>query len=94
MKKYGGEFKKMFDIRYAKSVKKDLNKIDKKHLESIKKSIEVLKKFPDISNIKKLSAHPLADYRLKTGDYRVLFDVCWDEQIIFVLKIGHRKEVY
>jgi mRNA-degrading endonuclease RelE of RelBE toxin-antitoxin system len=28
MKKYGGEFKKMFDIRYAKSVKKDLNKID------------------------------------------------------------------
>ena len=84
----------MFEIKYAKSVKKDLSKIDRKHLEKIKNEIESLTKFPDVSNIKKLSAHPLADYRLRVGDYRVLFDVCRDEKVIFVLKIGHRKEVY
>ncbi len=84
----------MFDIKYAKSVRKDISKIDKKHLEKIKNAIESLPEFPDVSNIKKLSAHPLADYRLRVGEYRVLFDVCRDEKVIFILKIGHRKEIY
>ena len=68
---------RMFSIKYAKSVKKDLNKIDKTHLNNIKESIEFLKEFPNISNIKKLTAHPLANYRLRVGDYRILFDVSW-----------------
>jgi len=84
----------MFDIKYAAGVRKDLSKIDKKHLGKIKNAAESLTDFPDISNIRKLSAHPLADYRLRTGDYRILFDVCWDEKVIFILKIGHRKNVY
>lgn len=84
----------MFEIKYAKSVKKDLSKIDKKYLKIIKTAIQSLIEFPDIANIKKLSAHPLADYRLKIGDYRVLFDVYHNEKTIFILKIGHRKEVY
>ncbi|GEM_PF-2736050 len=69
-------------------MRKDLAEIDKKHLEKIKNAIEFLPEFPDIPNIKKLSAHPLADYRLRVGEYRVLFDVCWDEKVISVLKIG------
>ena len=84
----------MFNIEYAKSIKKDISRIDKKQHERIKKAIEALKEFPDIKNIKKLSAHPLADYRFRVGEYRVLFDVDWNERIIYVLKIGHRKEVY
>jgi mRNA interferase RelE/StbE len=74
-KKYGRISIEMFEIKYAKSVKKDLSRIDRKHLEKIKSEIESLAEFPDVSNIKKLSAHPLADYRLRVGDYRVLFDV-------------------
>jgi len=84
----------VFEIRYAKSVNKDLDKLDKQHLAKIKKGIETLRGFPGISNIKKLSAHPLADYRLRVGEYRVLFDVYWDERVIYILKIGHRSEVY
>ena len=84
----------MFDIKYAKSVKKDLKKINQKQLKSIKKAIEGLRGFPDISNIKKLTAHPLADYRLRVGEYRVLFDIEWEERVIYILKIGHRKEIY
>jgi len=84
----------LFNIEYAKSVKKDLDKIDKSHYGKIKRAIETLKEFPDISNIKKLSAHPLADYRLRVGEYRILFDVYWEERTIYILKIGHRKEVY
>ncbi|MFZ2631285.1 MAG: type II toxin-antitoxin system RelE/ParE family toxin [Desulfosalsimonadaceae bacterium] len=84
----------MFTIYYAKSVVKDIKKIDEKLLSMIRKGIEGLYNFPNISNIKRLSAHPLADYRLRIGEYRILFDVDWDEKKIFILKIGHRKDVY
>jgi mRNA interferase RelE/StbE len=84
----------VFDIDYANSINKDLDQIDKQQLGRIKKAIEILKSFPDISNIKKLSAHPLADYRLRVGEYRVLFDVYWEKRVIYILKIGHRRDVY
>lgn len=84
----------MFDIKYAKSVKRDISKIDRNQLKKIKKAIENLIRFPDVPNIKHLSAHPLADYRLRVGEYRVLFDAYSDKKVIYILKIGHRKDVY
>lgn len=84
----------MFDLKYAKSVARDLNRIDQKQIGKVRKATETLTNFPDLPNLKKLSAHPLADYRLRVGDYRILFDVNWEDKTIFILKIGHRKEVY
>jgi mRNA interferase RelE/StbE len=84
----------MFDIIYANSISKDLRKISKGSLKKIKLSIEDLRNFPDITSIKSLKNHPLADYRLRIGDYRVLFDVNWEKQEINILKIGHRSKIY
>ena len=92
MMKYGKN--QMFKIIYAKSVLKDLRKISKKNLPKITMGIEELKNFPNISQIKHLRNHPLADYRLRIGNYRVLFDIDWDEKEIYILKIGHRRDVY
>ena len=33
-------------------------------------------------------------YRLRVGDYRVLYEIHDDSVIVLVLKIGHRREVY
>ena len=84
----------MFKIVYAKSVFKDLKKIDRKNLKKIKEGIEELMNFPNISQIKHLKNHPLADYRLRIGNYRVLFNVNWEKKEIYILKVGHRREVY
>ncbi|MCI5157117.1 MAG: type II toxin-antitoxin system RelE/ParE family toxin [Candidatus Electrothrix sp. AUS1_2] len=84
----------MFKICYAKGVVKDLKKISPDQLMSIKEGIEDLETFPNISQIKRLKNHPVAEYRLRIGDYRVLFDVSWEEQKIHVLKIGHRRNIY
>jgi mRNA interferase RelE/StbE len=84
----------MFDIYYAKSVGKDIKRINKDALPKIRKDIEKLYNFPDIRNIKRLSAHPLSEYRLRIGEYRILFDVNWKAKKIFILKIGHRKDIY
>ncbi len=84
----------MFEIIYAKSVLKDLRSIPPRSLARIKRRIEELRQFPNIPNIKHLKNHPIADYRLRVGDYRVLFDVNWEKREIYILKIGHRKDVY
>ena len=84
----------MFRIIYAKSVEKDLRRISPPNLQKIKKELENLEKFPDLPQIKQLKNHPIADYRLRVGNYRVLFDVNWHEEEIYILKIGHRKDVY
>ncbi len=84
----------MFKICYAKGVVKDLKKISPDQLASIKEGIEDLETFPNISQIKRLKNHPVAEYRLRIGNYRVLFDVSWEEQEIHILKIGHRRNIY
>ncbi len=84
----------MFKIIYAKSVKKDIKRIAPKNLHKIKQGIEELRNFPNISHIKHLSSHSIADFRLRIGNYRVLFDVDWDKKEISILKIGHRRDVY
>jgi mRNA interferase RelE/StbE len=57
----------------------------------LKNKILELKKFPNLQNIKKLTNFEPA-YRLRIGDYRVLFDV--EENIIIIGRILHRKESY
>lgn len=32
--------------------------------------------------------------RLKVGDYRVVYDLYDDELVVWVIKLGHRKQVY
>ncbi len=84
----------MYEIVYAASVKQDIRKIDKQYHKKIKEEIEKLRNFPDVSQIKRLRSHPLADFRLRVGNFRILFDVDEEAKKIFILKIGHRKEVY
>ena len=64
----------MFNIIYARSVLKDLKRISPRNLPKIKSGIEELRDFPNISQIKRLRNHPVAQYRLRIGNYRVLFD--------------------
>jgi len=33
-------------------------------------------------------------YRIRIGDYRVVYDVLEDVIVVLILRIGHRKDVY
>jgi len=78
-------------INIRKSAIKDLKKIDSKSKERLHTKILNLKNFPDISNIKKLTNFEPA-YRMRVGDYRILFDVTEDS--IEIGRILHRKDSY
>lgn len=78
-------------IEIRKIAIKDLKHIDISFKTHIHTKILELENFPNVPNIKKLTNFEPA-YRLRVGDYRILFDVI--EDAIVVGRVLHRKESY
>lgn len=70
---------------------KDLAKIDKSQVKKIFSKIEALEHYPEVPNLKKLTNFE-PPYRLRVGNYRVLFDV--EDDVLTVYRVRHRKESY
>jgi mRNA interferase RelE/StbE len=79
-------------IELRKSAIKDLSPLPKTIKDSSHLKIAELANFPNVTNIKKLT-HFEPAYRLRVGDYRILFDVI-DNQKIVIGRVLHRKESY
>ncbi|MFH0702156.1 MAG: type II toxin-antitoxin system RelE/ParE family toxin [bacterium] len=84
----------MYKIEYKKSIKKDLKNLDKSSIKAILREIESLKNGIDGNNkiIKLKGDNPY--YRLRTGNYRIIFEKKDDILVIIVIKIGHRQDIY
>ncbi|MCI5135354.1 MAG: type II toxin-antitoxin system RelE/ParE family toxin [Candidatus Electrothrix sp. AW2] len=78
-------------INIRKSAIKDLKKISLNDRQKIHSKILMLSKFPNISNVKKLTNFEPA-YRLRVGNYRILFDI--SETTIEIGRVLHRKDSY
>jgi mRNA interferase RelE/StbE len=78
-------------IRLRKSAVKDLKKINNKDKQRIHIKIQELSNFPNITNCKRLTNFEPA-YRVRVGNYRILFDVVGDE--IQIGRILHRGKSY
>jgi len=78
-------------IRIRKSAIRDLKKIDRQQKESLHLAIRNLENFPKVTNIKKLTNFEPA-FRLKVGNYRILFDISGNE--IVIGRVLHRKNSY
>ena len=81
-----------YKIFFKKSVEKDFNVIPKKDLKKILERIEALAADPRPSGCEKLTGQQR--YRLRQGRYRILYSIQDDELTVWVVKVGHRKDVY
>jgi len=78
-------------IEIRKSAIKDLKHISEPYKSKLHAKILELKAFPNLQNIKKLTNFEPA-YRLRVGNYRVLFDVVGHTVIIG--RVLHRQSSY
>ena len=81
-----------YRIFFKKSVQKDLSAIPKSNLKKILKKIQGLADDPRPLGCEKLTGQER--YRLRQGRYRILYSIQDDELSIWIVKVGHRKDVY
>jgi mRNA interferase RelE/StbE len=82
-----------FRIEFARSATKDLRAIDHQWVPRILVAIEGLADDPMPVGCKKLvgSEHT---YRIRVGDYRIVYDIQNASLVVFVICIRHRRDVY
>jgi len=86
----------MYKLKFLGKALDDLKNIDRAHQKIIKEKLLMLAKNPEVlkNNIKRLSRTKDDYYRLRIGDYRVIFKKEKKQLIIIIVRIGHRKEIY
>jgi mRNA interferase RelE/StbE len=81
-----------YKIFFKKSVWKDFQSIPDKDLKKILNRIESLSSNPRLPGSQKLSGQER--YRLRQGQYRIIFSIQDEELTVWVVKVGHRRGIY
>jgi mRNA interferase RelE/StbE len=81
-----------YKIFFKASVEKDFSIIPKEDLKKILHRIEMLSENPRPSGCEKLTGQER--YRVRQGRYRVMYSILDEELTVWVVKVGHRKDIY
>ena len=81
-----------YEIYFKESVEKDFRTIPKKDLRKIIRRIEALSEDPRPPGHEKLTGQER--YRVRQGLYRIIYSIQDKELTIWVVRVGHRKDVY
>jgi len=82
-----------YRVRFTKSAEKDLRRIEKSRVFSVMEKIEALSVNPRLEGTKKLVGSDAA-YRLRVGDYRVIYTIDDGIKIVQIDRVRHRKDAY
>ncbi len=82
-----------YSIEFRPVVLKGLKKVPKKDLVIIKKKIEDLGcNLPDPNTTKMKGNNSF--HKIRSGNYRIIYEIHDDRLVILIVKVGHRKDVY
>lgn len=81
-----------YNIYFRESVWKDLRGIPKRDLQKIMKRIKSLSQDPRPYGCEKLTGQDR--YRLRQGKYRIVYSIQDEKLTIWIVKVGHRKDIY
>ncbi|MCM1057970.1 MAG: type II toxin-antitoxin system RelE/ParE family toxin [Firmicutes bacterium] len=80
----------MYQIIIKKKAKKF---IDKLPLNEKKRVVSAIERLPNGEDIKKLKGHDEL-FRLRVGDYRILYSVDNGKLVVYIVDVGNRGEIY
>ena len=81
-----------YKIHFSESVHKDFRQIPQKDINKIFALIDSLAIEPRPYGCKQLAGQE--NYRVRQGNYRIIYSIRDTKLIILILKIGHRKDIY
>ena len=84
----------MYDIRLLKAAVYDLEQLDKIVAKRVINKINWLAKNLDAIRPQQLTGELRGLYKLREGDYRIIYEIIRKENLIIIHFIGHRRQVY
>jgi mRNA interferase RelE/StbE len=82
-----------YPIEVAPAAVRQLRKLDRAAQRRVQAAIELLATEPRPSGAKKLVGGD-GEWRVRTGDYRVVYEIHDTVLLILVVAVGHRREIY
>jgi mRNA interferase RelE/StbE len=80
-------------VRLSAAAQRDLDRLDTVMTERVLRRIESLAANPRPHGVEKM-AGPDDLYRVRAGDWRIIYQIADRALTVLVVKIGHRREVY
>ncbi len=87
-----GSLVKTYKIEFRPSASRQLKNLDTPARQRIQGAIELLKLDPIPPSARRLKGRN--DYRIRVGDYRIIYNLKNGKLVILVIAIGHRRDVY
>jgi len=81
-----------YKLIFRKSVARDLRPIPKRDIQRILSTIDSLSEEPRPPGCEKLSGQER--FKVRQGNYRIIYEIMDDEVVVVVVKIGHRSNIY
>ena len=82
----------VYKIEIAIVAKRVFDKLHKDAIKRLSETIDGLAELPRPAQALKMTGKDL--YRVRSGDYRVIYQIQDKALLVLVVKIGHRREVY
>jgi len=84
-----------YRVEFVKSAQKEFDRLASGLQVKIAEALNLLAQnpFSELLKVKKLKGSDSL-YRIRLGDYRVVYELRNEQLIVLVIKIGHRREVY
>lgn len=84
-----------YTVEFVRSAQKEFNRLPAKMHSKVAEALTLLSQNPysELLRVKKLKG---ADklYRIRLGDYRLVYEIRQERLVVLVIKIGHRRDVY
>jgi mRNA interferase RelE/StbE len=82
----------MYRIELRRKVQRSLDKLPKRDFDAIIDTVKNLANSPRPKGVEKIKSTGL--WRIRQGNYRVVYSIDDKQQIVTIVRIGHRREVY
>ena len=83
----------VYTVELRPSARRELLKLARHDQLRLIRAMDALAANPRPKGVKKLTG-PDDLYRIRVGDYRIVYQIHDDRLIVLVVRIGHRKDVY
>ncbi|MEH2377466.1 MAG: type II toxin-antitoxin system RelE/ParE family toxin [Nostoc sp.] len=83
----------IYQVQISKKASKQLKQLPVDIQERLESKIQQLAEDPRPDGVGKLK-NGENRYRIRVGDYRILYDIYDDVLVVTVVRVGHRREVY